>query len=198
MPETRDYTHGLSKRPAPVERDGGVGIRVYGIKVIGFKRWMKGIKGELQMYDEPVHHEDIFEIDEKTEIYNAERDFTTLEAWKKCRDVKCFFYQQILPQLPDEEKYNLMSQIRKASISTTANIAEGYGRYHYQEGIQFYRISRGSLYELKDHLISCLDLNYIDKNSYDEGIHLIESAKITLNGYIKFVKQQFLKSKSQP
>lgn len=52
--------------------------------------------------------------------------------------------------------------MRKASISVTANIAEGYGRFHYQELLQFFRIARGSLYELKDHLISCNDLSYIE------------------------------------
>ncbi len=81
-------------------------------------------------------------------------------------------------------------QIRKAGVSATANISEGYGRFHYQEGIQFYRISRGSIYELKDHLITCFDLEYIDKNLYNEGLQLIETAKRILNGYIKFVKNQ--------
>lgn len=122
--------------------------------------------------------------------YNAEKDFTTLEAWKKAREVKLFFYKKILPKLPKGEKFNLDIQIRKASISSTANIAEGYGRFHYQEGIQFYRIARGSLYELKDHLISCYDFDYIANDLFDEGLHLIESAKITLNGYINFVQRQ--------
>jgi len=95
--------------------------------------------------------------------------------------------------LPAAEKYNLDFQIRKAAVSCTANISEGYGRFHYQEGIQFYRICRGSLYELKDHLISCYDLDYIEKDLYDEGKTLIEDAKKTLNGYINFVKKQIKK-----
>lgn len=126
--------------------------------------------------------------------YNADKDFTTLQAWKKVRKVKLYFYNSILPKLPEQEKYGLNTQIRRASVSATANITEGYGRFHYQEGIQFYRISRGSLYELKDHLISCLDFNYISKNLFEEGANLIEEAKITLNGYIGYVKKQ--KSKS--
>jgi four helix bundle protein len=129
-------------------------------------------------------------VSEETSIYNANRDFTSLKAWLKARKVKLFFYNTILPLLPKEEKYDLGSQIRRASISVTANIAEGYGRFHYQEGIQFYRISRGSLYELKDHLISSYDLNYINKQLFDKGLFLIEDAKKTLNGYIRFVKKQ--------
>lgn len=124
------------------------------------------------------------------EFYDVRRDFTTLIAWQKCREVKLFFYEKILKNLPEEEKFNLDYQIRKACISSTANIAEGYGRYHFQEGIQFYRISRASLYELKDHLISCFDLNFINKELKNEGEILIEDAKKTLNGYIKFVKSK--------
>jgi len=131
-----------------------------------------------------------FIVKEPNEFYDDNRDFTTLEAWKKCNEVKFYFYKKILPLLPIEEKYNLDNQIRRASISTTANIAEGYGRYHYREGLQFYRISRGSIYELKDHLISCNDLGYIGYELKNEGEDLIESAKRTLNGYINFVKRK--------
>lgn len=133
-------------------------------------------------------------VSEYPKGYDANRDFTSLKAWKLSRNVKLFFYENVLPSLPKEEKYQLGSQIRNAAISTTANIAEGYGRFHYQEGIQFYRIARGSLYELRDHLISCNDLNYIEKSLLDEGNQLIEEAKITLNGFIKYVKQQKRKS----
>ncbi|MEP0861653.1 MAG: four helix bundle protein [Ignavibacterium sp.] len=127
---------------------------------------------------------------EPEEFYNGNKDFTTLIAWQKCRDVKLFFYNKILPLLPSEERYNLDYQIRKASVSLTANIAEGYGRFHFQEGIQYYRISRASLYELKDHLFSCFDLNFIDIELKNEGEYLIEEAKKTLNGYINFVKSK--------
>ena len=131
-----------------------------------------------------------FIINEPKEYYDTNRDFISLEAWKKCREVKLFFYNKILPCLPKEEKFNLDIQIRKASVSTTSNISEEYGRYHYQEGIQFYRIARASLYELKDHLISCFDLKFINGELKIEGEELLESAKITLNGYINFVKSK--------
>jgi four helix bundle protein len=132
-------------------------------------------------------------VNEPSEFYNDSKDFTTLEAWKKCCEVKLFFYTKILPCLPKEEKYNLDLQIRKASVSSTSNISEGYGRYHYQEGIQFYRISRGSLYELKDHLLSCFNLKYIKTDLKLEGEELLESAKVTLNGYINYVKSKIKK-----
>jgi four helix bundle protein len=134
-----------------------------------------------------------FLVNESSEQYDEKKDFTTLEAWIKCKEVKLFFYKKIIPLLPEEEKFNLEFQIRKASISITSNIAEGYGRYHYQESVQFYRISRGSLFELKDHLISCSDLEYVDINLKLSGEELIESAKKILNGYINYVGNKIKK-----
>ena len=139
-------------------------------------------------------YQEIFEesalIEEPGERYEKSRDFVSLHAWQKCRAVKLFFYQEIIPQLPKEETYHLGSQIRRAAISITQNIAEGYGRFHYREGMQFYRIARGSLYELKDAIITCSDLNFIDQSLYERGLALIEEAKITLNGYINFIAKQ--------
>ncbi len=123
-------------------------------------------------------------------VYDKNRDFTSLICWQDARNVKIFFYKKIIPLLPKEEKFNLDIQIRKSTCSSTANIAEGYGRFHYQEGIQYYRISKGSMYESKDHLISCYDLGFVENNLYNEGLKLIEKAKITIAGYIKYVINQ--------
>lgn len=129
-------------------------------------------------------------ITEPENEYNSNRDFTSLECWKKCNETKIFFYQNIIPKLSPNEKFNLDIQIRKAAVSITANIAEGYGRFHFREGIQFYRISRASLYELKDHLISCKEFGYIDQIDFNLGTDLIEESKKILNGYINFVKRK--------
>ena len=90
-----------------------------------------------------MNEKDIFE--EPIGKYQKEKDFTSLLCWQNARKMKIFFYKEIIPRLPYNEKDNLIIQIRKASVSVTANISEGYGRFHYQEGIQFYRISRGSM-----------------------------------------------------
>ncbi len=129
-------------------------------------------------------------VSEPGERYLAHKDFTSLECWKKCNEVKLFFYNRIIRDLPKDEKFNLDIQIRKAAVSITANIAEGYGRFHFQEGVQFYRISRASLYELKDHLISCKELKFINNDNFELGITLIEEAKKLLNGFINYTKKQ--------
>lgn len=145
---------------------------------------MKRVKKETDM------NEDSFIVEDTFVKYNVQKDFTSRDARKKARLVKLFFYEEVIPFLPVEEKYNLNLQIRKASVSGTANISEGYGRYHYQEGVQFCRISRGSIYELKDHIISCFDFGFVSNEIFEKGISLIEDAKVTLNGYIRFVFAQ--------
>ncbi len=122
--------------------------------------------------------------------YKSERDFTTLVCWQKARELKIFLYREIVPLLPKTEKFNLSEQIRRAAISCSANIAEGYGRYNYQESAQFYRIARGSLFELKDHLISCHDLGFIDDYLFENGIKLIEFTRMKLNAYINYIIKQ--------
>ncbi len=78
----------------------------------------------------------------------------------------------------------------RASRSVSANIAEGHGRYHFQENIQFCRQSRGSLYELLDHLTVALDEHYISEEKFDIlKTKILKTVKI-LNGYISYLKRQ--------
>lgn len=115
--------------------------------------------------------------------------FEELEVYKLARDFRKEIYK-IVKKLPKEESYNLGTQMRRASTSLTNNIAEGHGRYHYQENIQFCRQSRGSLSELIDDLNVCLDEQYF---SEDYLISLKEEAyKINkvLNGYIAYLKRK--------
>jgi len=88
------------------------------------------------------------------------RDFKDLEVWKAARDLRHEFYN-LAKSLPDVEKYGLANQIRRAATSVTANIAEGFGRYGYQENAQSCRQARGSLHELRDHLTTCVDEGYL-------------------------------------
>jgi len=112
--------------------------------------------------------------------------FEDLEVWKECRK----FRNQIsttTEKFPKEEKYCLTDQIKRSSRSVTANIAEGYGRFHFQENAQFCRQARGSLTETLDHLICALDLGYI--NEVDLSSHRIqyEQCLKLLNGYIAYL-----------
>lgn len=118
------------------------------------------------------------------------KSFKDLEVWKRGRQLRIEF-STLVKTFPSDEKYRLVDQMVRASRSVTANIAEGYGRFHYQENVQFCRISRGSLTELQDHLTVAFDEGYI---SEEEEKHLTEKTEECiriLNGYINFL----LKSK---
>ena len=89
-----------------------------------------------------------------------------------------------------EEKYRLSDQMLRSSRSATDCIAEGYGRFHYQENIQFCRHARGSLFELLNQVDTALDCKYIAENYFNKLIDKIQNAIRTLNGYIRYLKQQ--------
>jgi four helix bundle protein len=114
-------------------------------------------------------------------------DFTELETWQVARRLRTEVYT-ITRGFPPEEKYCLSSQMRRAAVSVTANVAEGYGRFPYQENIQFLRQSRASAYELRDHLTTALDAGYITKVRFAELDELAKSVVRLLNGYIRSTK----------
>ncbi|AVR46917.1 four helix bundle protein [Christiangramia fulva] len=117
-------------------------------------------------------------------------NFEKLECWKKCFELKKVIKEQILSNLPDSEKYDLHSQLLRSSRSATANIAEGWGRYHYKENIRFLLNARGSVAEVLDHSIEANDCGYI-KNEVLEKIREITDSCIRLiNGYIKYLRNQ--------
>ena len=112
--------------------------------------------------------------------------FQDLEVWQLGREIRRRLYL-VAHNLPAHERYNLASQIRRAAVSLTANVAEGYGRFHFKENIQYCRIARGSAYELIDHLIACQDESYLEK-SEAESLHqeLLTFLRL-LNGYIRSI-----------
>jgi four helix bundle protein len=113
--------------------------------------------------------------------------FEDLEVWQKSRELRRDI-SRLVKVYPEGEKYRLADQMMRASRSITANIAEGYGRYHYQENIQFCRQARGSIFELLDHLTISLDEGYIDENKFNEFKEQIFEVIHLLNGYIKYLK----------
>lgn len=117
------------------------------------------------------------------------KTFEKIRAWQLGRKFKKNLYK-ITSSFPSNEKYRLVSQIRRAAISTTANIAEGYGRYHFKETIQFARQARGSVSEILDHLYTSLDENYISEKIFNDLYKQGREIEKAINGYIKFLKSQ--------
>ena len=92
----------------------------------------------------------------------------TLEAWKRSKDFALRVYKDILPLLPSEEKWSLNQQIRRSAQSVPANIAEGHGRFYYQENVRFCYIARGLLTEVYSHITLAHELGFIPSVLYKE------------------------------
>lgn len=104
------------------------------------------------------------------------QDFTKLSVWQKAHNLTDDVYK-LTPQIPLEEKFGLISQIRRASVSIESNIAEGCGRDSDKELARFIDISMGSSFELRCQLLIARDLGYIEHNQYQ----LFESKILEVN-----------------
>lgn len=96
---------------------------------------------------------------------------------------------KLIRQLPPEERHCLDPQMRRAIVSVTNNIAEGHGRWHYQENIQFCRIARGSVEEVLDDINVCLDEHYGDFD-FSTQLKTEGYARIAkINSYIAYLRK---------
>jgi four helix bundle protein len=115
------------------------------------------------------------------------KHFYELPVYKICRSFRKEI-STLTKSFPKEEKFLLTAQLLDAVRSITANVAEGFGRFHYQETIQFCRQSRGSLSEAMEHLITAFDETYIDKPAFERFNKKYKNCLRELNGYIKYLK----------
>ena len=130
-------------------------------------------------------------------MYNEnlkKHSFEDVKAWQLARTFRKNIYN-ITKIFPKEELYCLVSQIRRAVISIHSNIAEGYGRYNFQENIQFCRIARGSANEVLDQLYVAKDENYISEVVFNKLYGEGRDTELAINGYINFLKGQQIKYK---
>ena len=117
------------------------------------------------------------------------RTFEDLECWKACREIRLFVAKEVVSALPSEERFRLGDQILKAARSSTANLAEGYGRFHYMDNAKFCSISRGSCFEVLDHLITADDEELISHEILPKGRNLVNRAVKLINGYMNYLKR---------
>src|SRR5687768_9125729 len=102
--------------------------------------------------------------------------FEDLDCWKACRDLRRFVAGEVIPKLAKEERYRMGDQMLRAARSTTANIAEGYGRFHYLDNAKFCSNARGSCWEVLDHLITAVDERLIEDTRLARGRELVSHA----------------------
>ena len=117
----------------------------------------------------------------KYHVYSFEK----LEVWKIGRGIKLELYQ-ITKDFPKEETFHLVSQIRRAASSVTANIAEGSGRATAKDRASYTNMSFSNALELIDHLTTAYDLDYIDEKRYTDIRRELDKLLNKLNSYYKY------------
>ena len=119
--------------------------------------------------------------------------FESLQCYQAARTVR-IRASEFCKTLPRDERYRLVDQLLRASRSVTANIAEGYGRHHHQENLQYLRQARGSLYVTLEHYQTALDESLLEPHEQESRKAEIVSAIRLLNGYIRYIQSCTTKS----
>jgi four helix bundle protein len=98
---------------------------------------------------------------------NKITSFTDLLAWKEGHCFVLMIYKE-LEKFPTKERFGLIDQMKRAAVSITSNIAEGFSRYGMADKVHFYRISKGSVTEIQNQLIIARDLKYLNASDFDK------------------------------
>jgi four helix bundle protein len=117
------------------------------------------------------------------------RTFEDLEVYKAAREFRKKMYG-VARRLPDFEKFGLASQIRRAAVSLTNNMAEGHGRYHFADQVRFFLGSRGSLQELVDDINVCNDEKYLEGDEITELKGEAWRVLGLINGYLRYLRDR--------
>jgi len=115
--------------------------------------------------------------------------FEDLDVYQVAREFRKAMYR-VAKRLPQDEKFGLTSQIRRAAVSLTNNIAEGHGRFHFLEQIKFMLQSRGSLEELLDDLNVCEDEAYLPIREIESLSQEGWRVHKLINGYVRFLRKR--------
>lgn len=119
---------------------------------------------------------------------HTNKSYTELNVWKEARKLVKVIYK-LTEHLPDKEKFNLTSQLQRASVSIVSNISEGIGRNTKKDTTQFMFVSRGSAYELETQLYLCIDLGYLQEEAADEAFSQVETVKKLISGFINYLQK---------
>ncbi|MDO9399071.1 MAG: four helix bundle protein [bacterium] len=117
------------------------------------------------------------------------KSFTDLNAWKEGHKLVIEIYQ-ITKDFPKEELFGLTNQIKRAVVSITSNIAEGFSRQSFKEKAQFYSISRGSVTEIQNQLLIAKDIKYLTVDKFNKVAEQTVVVHKLINGLIKYSKNQ--------
>ncbi len=118
------------------------------------------------------------------------QDFTDLRVWQASHQLVLLTYKDT-KAFPKDEQFALTSQMRRAAVSVTSNIAEGFGRHTPKDKEHFYVMASGSLLELKNQYITAKDLGYITENKLKSFNMLFIESKSLLNALLRTHRNGF-------
>lgn len=116
-------------------------------------------------------------------------DYKELEVWKESKELVNLIYK-ITESFPSTEQFGLTNQIRRSAVSIPSNIAEGIGRNHVKDTIQFLYVSRGSIYELETQIILAFELSFISNEDYNNTIEKIHLCMKLISGFINYYENK--------
>ena len=116
-------------------------------------------------------------------------NFYQLDAWKEAHKLVLLVYKET-ESFPKREKFGVIDQLRRAASSVTANIAEGFGRFHYADKIRFYFQARGSVKEVQNFILLTKDLGYLVEGTARRIWRQSQKSEKLINGLIRSTKKQ--------
>lgn len=120
--------------------------------------------------------------------------FTDLEAWKSSHELSLEVYV-VTRVFPSDERFGIIDQLRRAASSMTANIAEGWGRFHFADRINFYYQARGSCCEVQNFLILSKDLGILKQSDFDRLNNMCQKCYKIISGLIRSTQRLKMESK---
>ncbi|OGM76889.1 hypothetical protein A2210_00160 [Candidatus Woesebacteria bacterium RIFOXYA1_FULL_40_18] len=118
------------------------------------------------------------------------KNFTDLEAWQEAHKLVLLVYQ-VTKKYPREERFSLVDQTRRCTISISSNIAEGFSRHGIKEKIQFYYVAKGSLTELQNQLLVAKDIGYIKPSTFEQITAQSITVHKLINGLIRSLNTRY-------
>ncbi|MEK7613356.1 MAG: four helix bundle protein [Patescibacteria group bacterium] len=117
------------------------------------------------------------------------KHFSELDAWKKGHTLVLLVYEYT-KNFPDDERFGLVNQMRRAAVSITSNIAEGFGRTTINDKVHFYTMAKTSLSEIENQMLIAKDLDYVATNIYEQFKTLVDEEHRLLGGLMKSARSK--------
>jgi four helix bundle protein len=119
----------------------------------------------------------------------AIKNFFDLNVWQEgCKLARAIY--EVTARFPSDERFGLISQMRRSSVSVIANIAEGFGRISIKEKLHFYNQAHGSLTELQSHMYIAEDLTFLSRDEYSRLLPILQSCQALLQGFMRSTRKR--------